>query len=447
MILTINSTSPSNGVADVAVNTSVSATCSMLMNGSTLTTDTFQLNNGSDEVAGTVTTNAKTATFIPLVNLDYNTTYTAKITMRAQAANHAGTTLDNDYSWSFTTTGDADPPTVRSTIPANGTADVAISSTINATFSEAMQSSTINTNTFAVSDDKGNISGTVSYSDTTATFTPSNNLYDSTTYTARITTGVKDSAGNTLASDYTWSFSTVDTTLPIIISTSPVKEAIGVAINSIITATFSETMQSSTMNTHTFMVSDGSGNISGTVSYYGMIATFLPSSNLSDSTTYTARITTGARDLAGNPIASAYTWSFTTESAPITPTETPIPTPTTTPTPAPTETPTITPSVTPAGCSAEKIAVFPANLEIKKEESDVVTVTLTGEDDCRAEGETIKAKITQGKGRISVLPANAITNAEGLSQFTITALKKTGKAKVKFKSGEADSVVKVEVVK
>ena len=75
---------------------------------------------------------------------------------------------------------------------------------ITATFSEAMQSSTINTNTFTVSGGSGNISGAVS-SGTTATFTPSGNLSDSTIYTARITTGVRDLAGNAMASDYTWS--------------------------------------------------------------------------------------------------------------------------------------------------------------------------------------------------------------------------------------------------
>ena len=312
VILTINSTSPSMGAMDVAVNTFVSATFSMLMNGSTLTTDTFKLSKEGGGVAGSVTTHAETATFTPLANLDYNTTYTARITTRAQAANHAGTTLDNDYIWSFTTTGDADPPTVSSTNPANGAAGVAISSSINATFSESMQTSTINTNTFTVSNSNGNSNGTVSYSGTTATFVPSSNLSDSTTYTARITTGVKDSAGNALAADYTWSFSTVDTTLPIIIATNPVNEATGVAITSAIAVTFSEAMQLSTINTNTFTISDGKDNISGTVSYSDTTATFIPSNNLFDSTTYTAIITTGARDLSGNAMASDYTWSFTT---------------------------------------------------------------------------------------------------------------------------------------
>ncbi len=310
--LTIESTSPNDAATSVAVNASVSATFSMLINGSTLTTDSFMVSKDGEELTGSVTSNAKTATFTPSANLDYNTTYTARVTTKAQAANYAGTTLDNDYTWSFTTTEDADPPTVSSTSPANGAASVAINSAITATFSEAMQSSTINTNTFTVSDGSNNISGTVSYNDTTATFTPSVSLSNSTTYTARITTEVRDLGGNTMASDYTWSFTTVDTTLPTVRSTSPANGATGVAINSVITATFSEAMLSSTMNTNTFTVSDGNDVISGTVSYSDKTATFTPSNSLSDSTTYTARITTGAMDLAGNALASEYTWSFTT---------------------------------------------------------------------------------------------------------------------------------------
>src|SRR6185503_11585571 len=42
------------------------------------------------------------------------------------------------------------------------------------------------------------------------------------------------------------------------------------------------------------------------------IATFTPASNLAPNTPYTATITTGAKDLAGNPLASGISWSFTT---------------------------------------------------------------------------------------------------------------------------------------
>jgi hypothetical protein len=52
----------------------------------------------------------------------------------------------------------------------------------------------------------------VSYSGTTATFAPASNLAPSTLYTATITTGVKYIAGNALANNYVWSFTTAPAT-------------------------------------------------------------------------------------------------------------------------------------------------------------------------------------------------------------------------------------------
>ncbi|MDO8094963.1 MAG: Ig-like domain-containing protein, partial [Candidatus Brocadiales bacterium] len=114
------------------------------------------------------------------------------------------------------------PPTVSSTSPANGDIGVAVNRAITATFSEAMDSSTITTSTFTVRTGGSNISGTVSYNSTTktATFTPSSNLTFPTTYTATITTGVKDSAGTAMVSNYTWSFTTSSVTEPTLYPTT-----------------------------------------------------------------------------------------------------------------------------------------------------------------------------------------------------------------------------------
>ena len=103
---------------------------------------------------------------------------------------------------------------------------------------------------------------------------------------------------------------------PTVSSTSPTNGATGVAVNTTITATFSEAMDSSAITTSTFTVSTGGSNISGTVSYNSTTktATFTPSSNLSFPTTYTATITTGVKDAAGTAMVSNYTWSFATES-------------------------------------------------------------------------------------------------------------------------------------
>ena len=113
--LTVTSTSPSSGATGVGTNTVVTATFSDNMNGSTLTTDTFKLSSGGSSVTGSVSTNGNKATFTPSSSLTYDTTYTATITTGAQAANFAGTTLDSNYSWSFTTASAPIVPTPTAT--------------------------------------------------------------------------------------------------------------------------------------------------------------------------------------------------------------------------------------------------------------------------------------------------------------------------------------------
>ena len=103
---------------------------------------------------------------------------------------------------------DTTAPTVSSITPANNSTDEAVNRSITATFSEAMDSSTITTATFLINDGSSNIDGTVTYSGTTATFTPTTDLAYGTTFSAVITTEVKDLAGNNMAAQYSWSFTT-----------------------------------------------------------------------------------------------------------------------------------------------------------------------------------------------------------------------------------------------
>jgi len=107
-----------------------------------------------------------------------------------------------------------------------------------------------------------------------------------------------------------------DTTSPTVTSTSPPAGQNGVPVNAAVTATFSETMAGASLNSATFTVADGSGNpVSGTVTVTGATATFAPSVMLANGMAYTATVTTGARDLAGNGLAQTRTWNFTTIAA------------------------------------------------------------------------------------------------------------------------------------
>ena len=109
---------------------------------------------------------------------------------------------------------DPEPPTVSSTSPSNDATNVAVNSDITASFSQAMDGTTITTSTFTVVNSTGDVvSGNVSYNPQ-ATFYPTQNLKTNTTYTATITTGAQDADGVALASDHTWSFTTAAGSAP-----------------------------------------------------------------------------------------------------------------------------------------------------------------------------------------------------------------------------------------
>lgn len=106
-----------------------------------------------------------------------------------------------------------------------------------------------------------------------------------------------------------------DTTGPVVTSVIPMAASTAVPINGYVTATFSEAMDPATLDADTFTV-NGAAAASGTITLNqaGTTAIFTPSANLANNTVYTATITTGAKDSAGNAIANDYVWTFTTGS-------------------------------------------------------------------------------------------------------------------------------------
>ena len=112
-----------------------------------------------------------------------------------------------------------------------------------------------------------------------------------------------------------------DTTAPTVSSVSPVNNASGVSIDTNVTVTFSEAMDATTINATTIELRDPANTlVSASVTYNSTTrtATLDPSASLAYSTAYTATVkggTSGVKDIAGNPLASNYTWSFTTGSA------------------------------------------------------------------------------------------------------------------------------------
>ena len=206
---------------------------------------------------------------------------------------------------------DTTPPVVNSTTPANNATGVAVGTAVSATFSEAVAPASVTASSFTLS----GATGTISVNGATVTFTPTAPLANNTAYTATLTTAVTDVAGNHLAANRTWTFTTTaaaDTTPPLVSSVNPSDTQVGVPANAVLTVTFNEAV---VVPAGSLTLSDGAGNVPGTVSVNGAIVTFDPSVILTDNTTYTVAITTAVTDLTGNPLAAGYSATFTTSAA------------------------------------------------------------------------------------------------------------------------------------
>lgn len=101
-------------------------------------------------------------------------------------------------------------PTVTLTSPGSSDTNVARNKVITVNFSKEMDASSINTTTFTVKQAGITtvLAGTVSYSGTTAKFTPSTVLAATAIYTVTVTTGVKSLDGIALSANKQWSFTT-----------------------------------------------------------------------------------------------------------------------------------------------------------------------------------------------------------------------------------------------
>lgn len=332
----VTSTIPANGAANVPLNQKITATFNQAMNPATITaagTFAVAVAGGGAAVAGTVTyvAGANTAIFTPTMNLAPTTVYTAMITTAAQSV--GGIPLAANHSWTFSTgiAINSTAPTVIATVPIADAIGVPTNTMVTATFSKAMDPSTITatgTFTLAVFGVGGAaVPGTVQYAGAIATFTPTNALTAATEYTATITTAAKDLTGNALGANYVWSFTTgagPSNTPPTITLTSPADLDTGVTLNAAVNATFSEAMNPTTLlapGTFTVAVSGvGGAAVTGNVTYdpTSDTATFTPLANLAPSTNYTATISNAATDVSGDPLIAGTTpnpWSFMTGTA------------------------------------------------------------------------------------------------------------------------------------
>ncbi|MBI4715765.1 MAG: Ig-like domain-containing protein [Nitrospirae bacterium] len=160
------------------------------------------------------------ATSYLVTGLDPETTYYLVVLALDEAGNFSTVIVER----SVTTLAAADtlPPTVINLRPLDGDVNVAVNTNMRVTFSEDMDDTTFvaeddpltpdeDERTVRLSDSTGTpVAGSASYNPSTQTliFTPLGDLLPGSTYLFTVTTGVKDTAGNGLDTDFSYSFTT-----------------------------------------------------------------------------------------------------------------------------------------------------------------------------------------------------------------------------------------------
>ena len=162
------------------------------------------------------------------------------------------------YYARLSTPPDTTAPTISSVAPTDGLTEVALEQRVVAAFSESLDPSTLTSTNFTLSEPYGTpVPASVSYDPATkaATLNPDAPLNPQSTYTATIKggpDGVKDSAGNALANDKIWSFTT---TLPCTIS--------GTGANNTITGTSGDDVICAGAGNDTIQALEGNDTIKG----------------------------------------------------------------------------------------------------------------------------------------------------------------------------------------
>jgi len=288
--VSVASTTPAANATSVALASTIGVTFAGALTPSSVAVTLTP--SGGAAVAGTLATTATSATFTPSAALAESTVYTATVT----ASSVSGTVMA-PFTWTFSTVSPA--PVVSSQTPAAAATGVAANSTIQVTFTKAVDPtkstlSLVNASGVAVA-------GALATTSTTVTFTPSGLLTANTRYTA--TVGAASPLGTPMT-PASWSFTTE--TAPTVSSITPANGATGVSNTTTLRATFSKGVNQASIG---IAVADAGGTIvTGTLATTGTSGTFKPSALLTPGTVYRVSVNATLNDgLASTPFVSSFT--------------------------------------------------------------------------------------------------------------------------------------------
>ena len=217
---------------------------------------------------------------------------------------------------------DTTPPTLVSVQPVSGISGVEHNALISATFSEPIDSASINTDTFTV-----RLSGVATLvsgmaflnpsDNTNAIFSPSSGqISGSFIYVGRLaggSSGISDIAGNKMVASAAYHWTTlstappVDTTLPNVSGSTPASGAINVDIGNSVFVTFSKAMNASSINDNNMFVSLSGNKVQVDIDLLSdnLTVQLDPTDNLAGVKQYTINVLSGVKDTVGNSFSGS----------------------------------------------------------------------------------------------------------------------------------------------
>jgi hypothetical protein len=213
------------------------------------------------------------------------------------------------------------PPRIVWTDPGDGQTNAASTAPVKAFFRDALDPATVTTNALRVFTTGTNpVPGTVAYDAEAGavTFTPAESLLPATNYFACVATNdLRDTFGQALASNVTWTFTTApDSVPPEWTVRVPDDGDYNVPVNPYAFVVFDEPLDPATVTNGGLQIAaSGGAPVACTVGYDAASrrAWCLPATDLAGNTDYDMVLSSNVTDLAGNRVsASNMTWSFQT---------------------------------------------------------------------------------------------------------------------------------------
>jgi|GEM_PF-1204290 len=307
---TITQTHPGNGETRVSRSSTVSIDFSQAMN--TASVESALAISPSPPISPSLSWNADhdLLTIDFSVSLANATVYTVQIGTNAK--NSDDIALNLPYSFSFTTI-DTIPPVMIRSEPNNGQTQVAINGPLLIVFDEPIDQESASA-AFSINPP---LSGTPSFewSDggkalRVSWIVPFNDL---TTYICRIASSLRDSAGNSLGDPLEFSFTTTDSTPPLIADILPSNQAIDVPRNTALIIRFNESMATSSVALNITPTSPSIIKQEWSDSDRTLTITF--GDALDANRTYNVVVSTLAADIFGNRLSGANSFLFTVGSS------------------------------------------------------------------------------------------------------------------------------------